>query len=166
MARARAIRVVSAQTGNVGDSGGDAERGAHGSSGKGTPTDPRRHNGPSRAAASMNLTDGVLYDSAYTLAGRGVRTGPGTPTSGRHAHITGRHIKRGTAGEPRPPAGHLGGAQRTARRPWREPATARRSLKVVPTSLIHSLSTGVSELTGRRTAPHRDPSRNADQVFR
>ena len=55
--------------------------------------------------------------------GRGVRAAPTmsvSPAGGRHRWAD---------------------AQRTARRPWREPATARRSLKVVPISLIHSLLT-------------------------
>ena len=42
-------------------------------------------------------------------------------------------------------------AQRTARRPWREPATARRSLTVVPISLIHSLLIGASGRAVRGT---------------
>ena len=59
----------------------------------------------------------------------------------------------------------LGGAQRTARRPWREPATARRSLTVAPTSLIHSLSIGASD-PGGVPQPRCGPSRDGERALR
>ena len=63
---------------------------------------------------------------------------------------------------PAPP----GDAQRTARRPWREPATARRSLTLAPTPLIHWRLTRASGPTGRGTGTRyrfrREPSGDAE----
>ena len=148
LARAWANSVVSARMAASATPGATVSAGVW-STGKGTPTS-RSAQRPERAAAALTLTDGVVYVSAYTPAGKvAYRPGNADVRSARAHHWSpssavpqgNPDLRLATWWKPSEPRVAPGGSPQPPADP----------LKVAPISLIHSLLIGASGRAVRGT---------------